>query len=148
MPVTVIHTPPRGPQLLIADAIKSARIAVRVMMQQISNPVLAAELITAHRRGASVSVVLDSDGARLPNSLAAALHDAGVPIAVDSYHDNMTLNCVIIDGRLLFCGSYNWTLAAEHADASTLVQIDDPVAVAQAAMQFGTHLAHSGAWVA
>ena len=143
MPVTIIYAPPPGPQTAIEAAVDAATIAVRVLMYELSNPTLAQALINAHRRGVSVSVVLDARMSQEKHSLAKDLAAAGIAVSIDAQHACMHHKTCIIDGLLLYCGSYNWTYAAEHENAECSVRIDDPPTVAQAAMEFGTHLAHS-----
>ena len=147
MPVTVIYTPPPGPQTAIADALASARIAIRCLLYELSNPTLVQALIDAHHRGVSVSVVLDAKMSREKTCLGKELVAAGISVSLDAQHQCMHHKSCIIDGALLYCGSYNWSYAAEHENAECSVRIDDPPTVAQAAMQFGTHLSHSGAWL-
>ena len=44
----------------------------------------------------------------------------------------------IIDGKLLFTGSFNWTAQAEARNAENLLQIDDPGLIKQYQQRFDT----------
>ncbi len=148
MSVTLTFAPPPGPQDSIAKDLAAATTAIRVLMYELTNVALAQSLIDAHRRGVSVSVVLDSRMSREKECLAKELAAAGIPVALDPAHACMHHKTCLIDGTILWCGSYNWTYAAEHENAEAALRTDDPQTVARAAMEFGVHLAHSAAWTA
>ncbi|CAG0918722.1 unnamed protein product [Notodromas monacha] len=73
-----------------------------------------------------VSIVTDEEMARLPTSLIGMLADAGVSIKVMRSNVLLHHHFIVIDGRLLFNGSFNWTKQAVGFNFETMMITNDP----------------------
>ncbi|RMF78261.1 MAG: phospholipase, partial [Nitrospirae bacterium] len=91
---------------------------------------LVRHLREAVRRGVRVRVVLETDGrpgqevARLNHATAVQLRDAGVEVLFDSPRRRSHGKFVVVDRRLCFVGSHNWTQSALHYNHEVSVRLD------------------------
>jgi phosphatidylserine/phosphatidylglycerophosphate/cardiolipin synthase-like enzyme len=103
---------------------------------------IADALIAAHQRGVRVEVLLDRSNQTAPSSEAGAVAKAGIPVWIDAHHPIAHNKVLIIDGRILLTGSFNWTKQAE-ANAENLLLISDPALAKRYADNWNAHKAHS-----
>jgi len=106
-------------------------------------------LVGAHRRGVKVTVILDalaaSENRKEPNYVARS----GVPVFLDAKHAVAHNKVVLVDGRTLITGSFNFTRAAEEHNAENLLIVHDQPALQGAyERNFRDHLAHSEQYAA
>ncbi|HSV96036.1 MAG TPA: phospholipase D-like domain-containing protein [Spirochaetota bacterium] len=74
----------------------------------ISDEVIAAELVKAHRRGVDVRIATERDNAG--KTALRSLAEAGIPITTDSGPGLMHHKFAVADGAFVWTGSYNLTL--------------------------------------
>jgi cardiolipin hydrolase len=113
----------------LRELCRAARSTLDVCVFTISDDRLSAELIACHRRGVVVRVVSDDDKQHDDGSDIAKLRDAGLPVRLDRTPHHMHHKFVLVDGRLLANGSFNWTRSATTANEENLVVTADPVLV-------------------
>ena len=100
----------------IRQALQQARSEVLVALYGFNNPILAHELVSLAKKGLQVRVKIDAEktGRRKTRALIGLLRAAGVAVkgvAADGRNQN---KFVIIDGKRVITGSYNWTTRAEE----------------------------------
>lgn len=123
--------------------IAEAKQSVRVLAYSFTSRPIAAALVQAHDRGIDVRVVLDKENLRDEHSQMKALLADGVPVKVDSKHQIMHDKVILIDGRTVLTGSFNFSLAAEEHNAENLLtDANSPLAGAYAD-NWTLHDAHS-----
>lgn len=105
----------------LAAAINSARLTVDVAIYSFSLNNIRDALIRAHKRGARVRVVTESEN--LDRSDAQKLKDAGVPILGDRREGLMHNKFVVIDNSEVWLGSMNFTDSGAYSDNNNLVRI-------------------------
>lgn len=99
-------------------------------------------LHAAQQRGVRVRVLLDaerySDGSEdsVNNEAADYLLQAGVPIHRDEDDRRTHTKTVLIDQRIIFVGSANWTWSAFHRNREHTLRVIDPVSAGQAKEAF------------
>jgi HKD family nuclease len=102
------------------------------------NPVniLINDLRDAKARGVEVKVVLEDR--LLDNNYNAynALNQAGISVHLDSQASLLHSKAVVIDKKILFIGSANWSKSAFYANNEVSVLIESPKLAAQLAEQF------------
>ena len=69
-------------------------------------------------------------GATARHSEAGEIAAAGIPVRIDYRHAILHSKYVVIDGRSVECGSFNFSAAAERANAEDLVVLRDSPDVA------------------
>lgn len=115
----------------LAQVIDAASSSVDAVTFTFSSKILAEALLRAHRRGVRVRFLTDMNMGRV-SYLARHLFDAGVPMkwgigrnGKGALHDKFLL----LDGRVLQTGSFNWTINASRNSFENMVFSGDAAAV-------------------
>ncbi|MDR3424434.1 MAG: phospholipase D family protein [Alphaproteobacteria bacterium] len=126
--VEVAFSPNGGATDLVIKAIQSARQSIRIAAYSFTSRPIAAALIAAHREGIDVEVVVDHGQIEKSNhSVTAALITAKIPLRVDIIHTLQHDKYMVIDGKTVETGSFNYTAAAEqHNSENVLVLWNAP----------------------
>jgi phosphatidylserine/phosphatidylglycerophosphate/cardiolipin synthase-like enzyme len=129
--VSVCFVPAQECDTVIADAIRGARDSIRVQAYGFTAPIILRELAAARARGVDVQAILDKSDDR-PERPGGQPHPSGgrftaasgIPTWID---DSVTIahnKIIIIDGRLVVGGSYNYTVSAERHNAENVTFIE------------------------
>ena len=96
--------------------------------------------------GVAVRVILDDSQETAQYSSATFLKNQNVPVWMDEKHSIAHNKIMLIDGRVIITGSFNFTKAAEESNAENLLIIrDNPELMKQYQENFKVHLGHSRA---
>ena len=139
--VRVLFTPDKLIVERMNLAIGSAKETVWVMAYELSDGSLADQLIWAHDRK-DVRVIVDGKGALIRGSQVPRLVEAGVPVALDHAHRIFHHKVIVIDGKLTFTGSYNFTGDARK-NAENSVEIKSEAVGAAFTDEFTRHEGHA-----
>jgi phosphatidylserine/phosphatidylglycerophosphate/cardiolipin synthase-like enzyme len=127
----------------IAYAIAAAKQSILVQAYGFTSVPITDALVAAHSRGIDVRVILDKSNLRRGYSAASVLERAGVPVLIDSAHAIAHNKVMVIDGRTVITGSFNFTKSAEFRDAENVLIIEDPSLAAEYARNWHDHAGHS-----
>ncbi len=141
--VSLFFSPQGGCEATIVNAINAAGSEVLVAAYSFSSKPIALALYTASKRGVSVQVLLDRKQPTVHYSMANDLVINGLAIRVDRREPLMHMKTIIIDGKILITGSYNFTASAEHRNVEILVVIVSKKVAAKAAANWRSHWQHS-----
>ena len=109
---------PQTLSFLLDRAIKSIDLCVFT----ISDHRLGSKLIEAHQRGVKVRIISDDQKMNDRGSQIYLLNKAGIPVKTDHSRYHMHHKYGVVDGRIAFSGSYNWTYTAtKHNQENLLV---------------------------
>jgi len=111
-------------QALIAGITSSTK-SVHVAAYVLTDPQIVEALVTAHKRGVAVEVLLDehlSDAGRLQYHY---LQKNGVPVSIIASSGLMHEKVVIVDGETTYWGSYNFSKDAYQRNCEVLTQWTD-----------------------
>lgn len=111
-------------QTLVLHLINGAHKSLEMMAYEFKAPDIVAALDKAAERGVKVSVVIDYHANRANKLALAAIPDAishGVVIRVDRHYHIQHDKVMIIDGRTLETGSFNYTPTAESANSENIL---------------------------
>jgi phospholipase D len=98
-----------------------ANQSIHVLMFIFSFDSIADALISAHKRGVEVKVLLDKSQSYSP---FAVLKAAGIEVRNDTNWEGIMHNKIaIIDYRIVLTGSFNWTTTAENNNNENLIVI-------------------------
>ena len=111
---------------LLIDLIRKANESIHVMMYGFTLDELADALIGAAGRGVEVKVLIESESTGWKGSEHEKLIERGISLKLDSNPHTMHHKVMIIDGRIVVTGSYNWTWSAEKNNDENVIVIDDP----------------------
>lgn len=141
--VEVYFSPKGGATDAIVKHLGQAKQTVYVLAYSFTSPAITQALIDAQARGAEVVVILDKSQSRGQGAAGSTLREAGVKVYIDSAHAIAHNKVLLIDGRTLITGSFNFTKAAEERNAENLVVLESPDAVGLYLEEFRKHLGHS-----
>jgi phosphatidylserine/phosphatidylglycerophosphate/cardiolipin synthase-like enzyme len=101
----------------------SASDNIDIAVYALTHPDIVKAIGNAHKRGAKVRLITDSDQAR-GNVQKHAVNDLltiGVPVKVNNHNGQMHLKMSVIDGRTATLGSYNYTQSASRDNDEVLL---------------------------
>ena len=115
-----------NPQKAIIKNINQAQAFINIAMYIFTDREIALPLIRARERGVKVRLYLDQDQVDYKYSQSRFLVQKGIKTRISTNNYIMHNKFAIIDNRLLFTGSYNWTFFANNRNDENLMIIDDP----------------------
>jgi phospholipase D len=117
----VYFSPKGGCAEAVIYWIGRANQSIHVLMFIFSLDSIADALISAHRRGIEVKVVLDKSQSY---SQFAVLKAAGIEVRNDTNWEGIMHDKIgIIDHSIVLTGSFNWTTTAENSNNENLIVI-------------------------
>lgn len=129
---TVAFSPDGQGQALVVQAIHEARHEILVQAYGFTNKAILKALVEAHRNGVDVKVILDKSNQSRRYSGATYVSNAGIPVWID-YRPAIAHNKVIIlDGRSVITGSFNFTKSAQTRNAENVLYIQNAPSLAKA----------------
>jgi len=117
-----------GPDCRIAieQAMETALDELLICVFTISDDRLSDAIQRAHRNGLTVRVISDNDKMADKGNDVERLALSGIDVRIDRSPDHMHHKFMVVDGKTVLTGSYNWTRSAETRNEENLVTIDDP----------------------
>jgi phosphatidylserine/phosphatidylglycerophosphate/cardiolipin synthase-like enzyme len=94
-----------------------------------------------------VEVILDRKQKSEQYSSADYLQHAGIPVLIDGEHAIAHNKIIIIDGRVVITGSFNFTKQAEQNNAENLLVIRDPTIANRYIANWQLHAEHSEIYI-
>ncbi|MFA5160211.1 MAG: phospholipase D family protein, partial [Candidatus Omnitrophota bacterium] len=108
---------------------------------------IAEALVSAHKRGVKIKVLLDKSQRHGKGSKLGMLVDAGIPVSIDTKHSIAHNKVIIIDGVTVITGSFNFTNAAEDKNAENLLVVHDKAVAKKYRDNWNKHQQHSEPYV-
>lgn len=143
----VYFSPKGGCTQAVVDEIAKARKTICVMAYGLTSEPIAAALVAAvAEHGVKVVVVIDGGVLGSHGSKAEELHAGGVILLVDAEHAIAHNKVMIIDDATVITGSFNFSVAAEKANAENMLVLHDPPLVLAYLTNFVLHAEHSQPW--
>lgn len=124
---------PYGKSLdLVLKTIESAQKTIRVAAYSFTSKPVATALVDAYKRGVDVKVVADQKANSGRYTAVTYLANQGVPARLNGRYAIHHHKFILVDGRHLETGSFNYSAAAASKNAeNVLVLRDVPEVVAQ-----------------
>ena len=152
-PVAPVEVPPTKirayftPGHVGENAITGDRVAakreIRGQADSLTNRVIVQALADAQQRGVDVILVLDKSNRTQKYSAADYASHAGIPTVIDDRHAIAHNKIMIIDGKVVITGSYNFTRAAEKSNAENIVIIESGAIAEKYLQNWQKHRSHS-----
>jgi len=139
----VYFSPHGGCTEAVVAELGKARTSVLVQAYSFTSSPIAKALVEAHRRGVRVEVVLDKSQRGEKYSSADFVAHAGIPTRIDARHAIAHNKVMVIDGRTVITGSFNFTKAAESENAENLLVLQDAELAGKYAAHWKSHAEHS-----
>ncbi|MEM6315865.1 MAG: phospholipase D family protein [Planctomycetota bacterium] len=119
--IAVYFSPDGGATDAIVAEIGQAEQTLDVAAYSFTSAPIAGAVRNAHRRGVAVRVVLNRDQERHRYSSGNFLANAGIPVHVRVGDGVQHSKYMIIDGRTVITGSFNFSRRAEERNAENLL---------------------------
>ena len=144
--IQVFFSPQGGCTDAVVSELNQAKSNVLVQAYSFTSAPIAKALVGAHRRGVKVTVILDKSQRTEQYSSATFLRNQGVPTFIDDKHATAHNKVMVIDGRTVITGSFNFTKRAEEKNAENLLVIRDIDLASRYRKNWDEHRAHSVAY--
>lgn len=123
---------PGSAEALVVKTIRDARKEIVVAAYSFTSKPIAQALLDAKRRGVAVAVVMDKSNKTARYSSATFLANVGIPVRIDSNYAIMHNKFMVVDGRTVETGSFNFTSSAARRNAENVIVIHDAPQAANA----------------
>lgn len=123
-PITACFTPGADCTGLIVDTIAGAQRQVLVQAYSFTSTPILQALAEAAGRGIDVRVILDRSDEDSARSAARWLADHGVAPLIDDQVAIAHNKVMVIDGRAVITGSFNFTRSAQDRNAENVLVVD------------------------
>ena len=123
-PVEVYFSPDDGVSERIEEEIQTAQNSINVLAYSFTSDPLAEAMLKKHDEGVAVRIVFDQSqvetntGGEYEN-----LRRAGLDIKMDGINGLMHHKVIIIDGKTVITGSYNFSASAERSNDENIIII-------------------------
>ena len=121
--IQVFFSPNGGCTAAVVNNLDKATNSVLVQAYSFTSAPIAQALVDAHKRGVNVEVILDKSQRTEKYSAADFIQRAGIPTFIDAKHAIAHNKIMVIDGKVVITGSFNFTKAAEEKNAENLLII-------------------------
>ncbi len=108
---------------VVLDAVASAKDSIHVACYEFTSRPIAEALINAANNGIKVSVVADYKASLQRYSLIPYIEKHGIPVRRDAQHEITHDKYLVLDTSSVETGSYNYTSAADKANAENCVAL-------------------------
>jgi phosphatidylserine/phosphatidylglycerophosphate/cardiolipin synthase-like enzyme len=141
--ITVYFSPQTDCSDVIVGQIHAAEKQVLVQAYSFTSERIARAIVDAHKRGVNVQVILDSEKVDKKSELNF-LAKRGIETYVDSKHEKAHNKVILIDGKTIVTGSFNFTDEDRDTRADNVLVITGrPKLIEAYERNFRDHLSHS-----
>lgn len=142
--LAVHYSPKGGCTDAVVHLLNRARREILVQAYSFTSKPIAQALVDAKSRGVHVEIILDRSNEAETHSELGELLGEGLKPYIDSHHAIAHNKVMIVDGKTIVTGSFNFTNQAEHENAENLVIIKHHRELVQAyRANFQEHKSHS-----
>ena len=142
--ISCYFSPDGGCTEAVVEEINRAERSILMQAYSFTSVPIAKALVEAKDRGVQVTAILDKSQRTEQYSSADFVMHAGIPTYIDDKHAIAHNKIMLIDGRTIVTGSFNFTKQAEHANAENLLVITNKsVLFAAYEANFRRHLDHA-----
>ena len=124
--IRVFFSTKRGAAEEIIKQIDNAESYIDIAMYSFTYEPIAEAIIRAKNRGVKIRILMDKGQSQSKYSKYQFFLDNDIAIIQDRHAGIMHNKIAVIDGKVLFTGSYNWSKSAEERNEENLLEfIDD-----------------------
>jgi len=110
---------------VIIHQIKSAVNQLQICVFTISDDLITDAIITSHQRGTAIKIITDNDKSLDEGSDIEHIAKQGIAVKMDRTANHMHHKFMVVDGKALITGSYNWTRSAARFNHENIVLTQD-----------------------
>ncbi len=105
----------------ISGLLKQAKETLDICVFTITDERLANDILNCHQSGVKVRIITDDNKMFDHGSAIKSLRNAGIAIKIDHSRYHMHHKFGIIDAKIVFTGSFNWTYTATNHNQENLL---------------------------
>jgi len=120
-----------------------AKQSILVQAYSFTSYPIAQALVDAEKRGVKVEAIVDKKQIHERKVKIGLVAKGGVAVFLDGAHAIAHNKVMIIDGKTVITGSFNFTNAAEEKNAENLLILDDAALATEYANNWRVHQQHS-----
>lgn len=141
----VRFSPNGGIEEFISDHIRHAQHSVYLQGYSFTSKKIAGAMsyMAPHGHSKITEVLLDKSDLTARGSVIKILLDNKVPVFIDDRHAIAHNKVILIDDNATFTGSFNFTMAAEHANAENSLYLVSPAIYKEYKHNYDFHKSHS-----
>jgi phosphatidylserine/phosphatidylglycerophosphate/cardiolipin synthase-like enzyme len=121
--ISVYFSPSGGCTEAIVAEIEKAQKSIKLQAYSFTSAPIAKAIVDANKRGVQVTAILGKSQRTEKYSSATFLQNQNVPVFIDAKHAIAHNKIILIDGKTIITGSFNFTKAAEENNAENLLII-------------------------
>ena len=144
--ISVYFSPKGGATQACVETIAAAKKEILVQAYSFTSAPIAQALVSAHKKGISIKVLLDKSQKSERYTSADFIANAGIPTFIDSAHAIAHNKIMIIDQQTVITGSFNFSKAAEESNAENLLIIKNKTIADKYVKNWNLHKEHSVAF--
>lgn len=110
---------------VIISQIKSAVNQLQICVFTISDDVITDAILTSHKRGTEIKIITDNDKSLDEGSDIEQIARQGIAVKMDRTSNHMHHKFMVVDGKALITGSYNWTRSAARFNHENILLTKD-----------------------
>lgn len=123
--IEVAFSPNNGVTTTVVKALAEAQKTILVSAYSFTSKDIAQALLDAKKRGVEVNIILDKSQVSQKYSSSTFFSNQGFNLRIDIKHAIYHDKVMIIDGKTVITGSFNFTKAAETKNAENLLVLRD-----------------------
>lgn len=110
---------------VIISQIKSAVNQLQICVFTISDDVITDAILTSFKRGTEIKIITDNDKSLDEGSDIEQIAKQGIAVKIDRTANHMHHKFMVVDGKALITGSYNWTRSAARFNHENIILTKD-----------------------
>jgi phosphatidylserine/phosphatidylglycerophosphate/cardiolipin synthase-like enzyme len=139
-----VHFSPNGGATeAIVRELDQAKKTILVQAYSFTSAPIAEALLDARKRGVDVRGILDESQVTAKYSSADFFSHTGINLRIDAAHAIAHNKVIVIDGKTVITGSFNFTRAAEQKNAENLLILHDKSLAQRYTKNWKLHEEHS-----
>ena len=123
--IKILFSPKGGIAEEIIRQIDNAQEYIDIAIYSFTYESIAGAIVRAKRRGVKIRILMDKGQSKGKYSKYKFLLDNDIETIQDRRSGYMHNKIAIIDGRILFTGSYNWSESAEERNQENFLEFID-----------------------
>ena len=128
--IKAFFSPDDDVEAIIADRVRQAAVSVHFMAFSFTSDTIGDAMVEMHHQGVKVTGIMEKVGSGTKYSEYAKMKSAGIAVYLDKNPFLMHHKIIIIDGRIVIIGSFNFTKNANELNDENIIIIDN-VEIAQ-----------------
>jgi phosphatidylserine/phosphatidylglycerophosphate/cardiolipin synthase-like enzyme len=134
--INVFFSPDNNIDRILRKRIERAQESIHFMLFSFTSDLIGEAIIKRYKRGVKVYGLMDRSGAKNRFSEYVKMKLEGIPVKLGRNRYKMHHKVLIIDGRILITGSYNFSRAANRVNDENIIIIDNAGIAQEYLMEF------------